>query len=77
MVTDIVHSEGHDVLLIDFEAIISDISGGNTLHATEDGGETSAEERAQRSLLKVLLADDSQPVREQTEHLMRQAGFPI
>lgn len=75
MVTGIVHSEGHDVLLIDFEAIISDISGGSTLHATEDGGEISAEEQAQRSLLKVLLADDSQLVREQTEHLMRQAGF--
>lgn len=75
MVRGIVHSEGHDVLLIDFEAIISDISGGSTLHATEDGGEISAEERAQRSLLKVLLADDSQLVREQTEHPMRQAGF--
>jgi two-component system chemotaxis response regulator CheV len=75
MVTGIVHSEGHDVLLIDFEAIINDISGGSTLDPTEDGGEISAEERAQRSLLKVLLADDSQLVREQTEHLMRQAGF--
>lgn len=76
MVTGIVHSEGHDVLIIDFEAIIDDISGGSTLQDTEaNGGGPSARELSMRSNIKVLLADDSHLVREQTEHLMLQAGF--
>ena len=76
MVTGIVHSEAHDVLLIDFEAIIDDISGGNTLKdVDENGSRLGPEDLSQRSRLSILLADDSHLVREQAEHLMRQAGF--
>ncbi len=76
MVTGIVTAEGNDVLLIDFEAIIDDISGGSELEDNEDSVRNlSREERAIRQSTKILIADDSHLVREQTEALLSQQGF--
>ncbi|MGY8826149.1 MAG: response regulator [Candidatus Latescibacterota bacterium] len=74
MITGIVSSEGHEVLLIDFEGIIDDVSGGSELIDAEES--TATEDLQQmRATIKVLMADDSSMVRHQVSKILRTAGY--
>lgn len=74
MVTGIVNSEGREVLLIDFEGIIDDISGGRAgSHAKEEA--PTDELKRKRATTKVLMADDSNTVRQQVSGILRAAGY--
>lgn len=74
MITGIVHSEGREVLLIDFEGIIEDISGGTTPDGAVEDTPTD-ELQLKRAATKVLMADDSNTVRHQVSGILRDAGY--
>ena len=75
MVTGIVNSENREVLLIDFEGIIDDISGGHVWGEEGEGEAPTGELQARRAATKVLMADDSNTVRQQVSKILREAGY--
>ncbi len=74
MITGIVSSGDREVLLIDFEGIADDITGGRGLELG-DSEETGDDLREKRAQVKLMLADDSSTVRFRVGSILRAVGY--